>query len=260
MKKLILNFAFFWCTSFFIFAQNSSKPSDFVTVTVKIVDYMDETIFVDTHLSISDSNGNKIINSETQLGKEFYQKIGEGHYQILLKNGQEYYVTADAIELDCDINYHESIEEVDLLNVEGGEAINIIIRMSGGGFDGFDNVNFNTNEPKSGRKKHLMKAIQEIPRSIETCEAVIAFLTDYPKRTVEFSGHCDSTEKNPEKLATLRALAVKHYLVQKGIQPERLKMEFFGSSSPMVPNDSKNNRALNRRVMFKFLKNPCEDE
>ena len=257
--KRFFTFAFFWFISLIVFAQNSSKPSDFVTVTVKIVDYMDETVFLDAPLSISDSTGDKIMNFKTELGKEFYQKIGEGHYRIFLEKGNKYKATAAAITIDCELDYSESSEEIDLSNIRGGDNINVIIRMSGGGGDQFDNVNFNTNKPTSGRKKHLMEAIQQIPKSIETCEGVLAFLEDYPEGTVEISAHCDSTEKNPEKLAKWRALAIRHYLVQKGIQPERLKIEFFGSSSPMVPNDSANNRALNRRVMFEIPR-PCEEE
>jgi len=248
-----------WGFALPIFAQNSPDSIDFVTVTVNIVDYMDETVFVDTHLSVLDSTGNKIINSENQIGQEFYQKLDEGYYQLLLKKGQLYTVISSEFQIDCEVIYEEDREDIDLSKTNR-KQVPLIIRKSSGSSLQFDNVNFNTNKPKSARKKHLIQAIQAIPKSIEICHNVLAFMEDYPQSTIKLESHSIPKETKPEKLAKWRALALKYFLTQKGIAPKRIEIVSYGSSSPMVPNNSENNQALNRRVVIEPLPEPCEEK
>jgi outer membrane protein OmpA-like peptidoglycan-associated protein len=65
-------------------------------------------------------------------------------------------------------------------------------------------------------------------------------------------GHtCDlgSVEYN-QRLSQQRAEAVKTALVKLGILGEFIKAKGFGKSRPLVPNDSEDNRVINRRVEF----------
>jgi len=39
-------------------------------------------------------------------------------------------------------------------------------------------------------------------------------------------------------------------LVARGIAPDRLRAKGYGMNRPIVPNDTEQNRALNRRVQF----------
>jgi outer membrane protein OmpA-like peptidoglycan-associated protein len=52
------------------------------------------------------------------------------------------------------------------------------------------------------------------------------------------------------KLSDRRAASVRKYLVAKGIAPDRLVSRGYGLTRPLVPNDTDQNRALNRRVQF----------
>lgn len=257
MKKLILIFLLF---PSLLLAQESSNKSDFVTVTIKIIRFIDG-VFVDVPFTIENSEGQQIMNSETQVGKEIYQKMGKGHYKVFLEAKKKYNILVSQFEVDCEILYEESYEEVDLLNAIGGDEVTVIIRLMWPQGIDLDNVSFHVNKPKSTRKRHLRKAILAIPKSIETCMNLIAFLTDYPKATIQVKAHTDSTEPNSEKLSEWRALAVKNYLVEKGNSPERIEIESFGDASPMVPNDSAMNWALNRRVEFIVFKypDPCPE-
>ena len=65
---------------------------------------------------------------------------------------------------------------------------------------------------------------------------MIAFLNDYSKEKTKIESHSSPNEKRPKRVSKLRALAVKNYLVEKGIDPKRIEIESFGASSPMVPN------------------------
>lgn len=71
-----------------------------------------------------------------------------------------------------------------------------------------------------------------------------------PKMTIKISGHTDNVgnPKVNKNLSELRAAKVKSYMVSKGIAPARIAVEGFGGDKPLVPNDSNENMAMNRRV------------
>lgn len=53
------------------------------------------------------------------------------------------------------------------------------------------------------------------------------------------------------ELSAYRALSVRNYLVRtSGVEPSRLAPGGYGDTRPLVPNDSDENRAKNRRVEF----------
>ena len=68
-------------------------------------------------------------------------------------------------------------------------------------------------------------------------------------RIVGHTDHVGSDEFN-QRLSIQRAQAVKDYLVDAGIAPERLLCEGKGEAMPIAPNDSAYGRALNRRSEF----------
>jgi outer membrane protein OmpA-like peptidoglycan-associated protein len=67
---------------------------------------------------------------------------------------------------------------------------------------------------------------------------------------VEIQGHTDNigTAEYNQRLSEARARAVKNYLVEKGVQKERLYPVGFGYVLSRAPNDTETGRALNRRV------------
>lgn len=107
-----------------------------------------------------------------------------------------------------------------------------------------DNVHFET------RKSDLT------PDSYRALDELVAFLDEYPTMVIEIDGHTDNvgTEKYNQKLSENRAKSVKQYLLSKGVSEERIEAKGFGFSKPIVPNDSDENRAKNRRVEFTILK------
>jgi OOP family OmpA-OmpF porin len=75
----------------------------------------------------------------------------------------------------------------------------------------------------------------------------------YPTMKVQIDGHADSTgpEAYNQILSERRANAVMGYLVNKvGINANRLNAVGHGEMKPAFPNDTKENRAKNRRVEF----------
>lgn len=74
-----------------------------------------------------------------------------------------------------------------------------------------------------------------------------------PNYTLEIEGHTDNAgdAANNMDLSQRRANTIKKYLVTKGIDEKRLTAQGFGDTRPLVPNDSEENKAKNRRVEFK---------
>jgi chemotaxis protein MotB len=78
----------------------------------------------------------------------------------------------------------------------------------------------------------------------------------YPEYNANIKGHTDdipiSTPQFPSnwELSAVRATTVLQYLLHKGVDPYRLTATGYGERMPLVPNDSPENRATNRRVEF----------
>ncbi|MCB9741520.1 MAG: OmpA family protein [Alphaproteobacteria bacterium] len=72
---------------------------------------------------------------------------------------------------------------------------------------------------------------------------------------VEVAGHTDSdgSDSANQKLSQARVESVVNYLVDKGVERERLVAKGYGESQPIAPNDNSENKAKNRRVEFVIL-------
>ena len=87
-------------------------------------------------------------------------------------------------------------------------------------------------------------------------EKIISFLKMNPTLNIEFGGHTDNTgDKGINKtLSTNRAKAVYDYVLQKGgITASRISYKGYADSKPKVPNDSPENKAINRRTELKII-------
>jgi outer membrane protein OmpA-like peptidoglycan-associated protein len=87
-------------------------------------------------------------------------------------------------------------------------------------------------------------------------ERVVELLSKNPKMIVEISAHTDDkgSDEYNNKLSQSRAESVVKFLELKGIATQRMVAKGYGKTTPAVPNDSDENRAINRRVEFKVVK------
>lgn len=79
-------------------------------------------------------------------------------------------------------------------------------------------------------------------------------LSDYSRIRMKILGHTDNTGTHEynSRLSRKRAEAVKSYLVNQGILPERLMVVGLGETQPVADNATPEGRRKNRRVEFKF--------
>ena len=72
---------------------------------------------------------------------------------------------------------------------------------------------------------------------------------------VSIEGHTDSrgSDSHNMDLSTRRAASVRRYLVDHGIQADRLLSLGYGEERPVASNDTADGRADNRRVEFLII-------
>ena len=93
------------------------------------------------------------------------------------------------------------------------------------------------------------------PESEAELNRLVILMQQNPQIKVEISGHTDNVG-NKEHNAVLsknRAKSVFDYLVNKGIDSDRMIYAGYGFDNPVTTNDTPEGRALNRRTEFKII-------
>lgn len=90
------------------------------------------------------------------------------------------------------------------------------------------------------------------PAGYADLDNVVNILNQNPNLRIDLQGHTDSigSDAYNQALSMKRAKAVKVYLVNKGIDTNRMKCEGYGESMPAASNETEFGRSLNRRVQL----------
>ncbi len=85
---------------------------------------------------------------------------------------------------------------------------------------------------------------------------IISILKEYPNAKFTVEGHTDSvgSAKLNQSLSESRALSVKEFLVEKGIEEFRLSAVGYGEDKPIASNSTRSGRTQNRRVEINLVK------
>ncbi|GAB4283077.1 MAG: hypothetical protein Kow0068_07860 [Marinilabiliales bacterium] len=129
-------------------------------------------------------------------------------------------------------------ENIPHINISEKEVNNIDLNI--GDIVNLDKIFFETD--KSELKKE----------SLTELDKLYDLLVKSPTLKIEIHGHTDNvgTDEYNAKLSENRAKAVYNYLVEKGIQTERMSYKGFGHTKPIASNSTEEGRAKNRRVEF----------
>ena len=102
------------------------------------------------------------------------------------------------------------------------------------------NILFETNSTK-------LQAISQIE-----INRLMQLMNENPTLKVQINGYTDNVGKPTDnvKLSEARAKSVVDYLVNKGINTQRLSFKGFGEAKPVTDNSSEAGRAKNRRTEF----------
>lgn len=163
-----------------------------------------------------------------------------GSYRFSVRSGARYGVEAsmpDFIAQSVNFDFNKTIksdsirQDLFLTPIEKGAVIVI------------NNIFFDTD-------KDVLKTA-----SYAELNRVLGYMTGGQIKKIEISGHTDSVGEDAYnlKLSDKRAKAVYNYLKSQGVAIERMEAKGYGETAPRAPNDTKENKALNRRVEFKIL-------
>ena len=77
----------------------------------------------------------------------------------------------------------------------------------------------------------------------------------FPKLTVELAGHTDNVGDAATNLTLSvdRSNKVKAYLIEKGVNTDRLVAKGYGQDQPLGSNDTPEGRQKNRRTELRII-------
>ena len=167
--------------------------------------------------------------------------VNDGSYKIVLPAGEAYSFIAKkerfySVSENFDVTALKAYKEIErnllLAPIEAGETILL------------NNLFFDFN--KSDLRKE----------STAELERMVTLLSEHPGMTIEISGHTDNrgNDMYNSKLSIDRAMAVRAYILKKGIQAERIRAKGYGKAQPSSSNETEAGRQKNRRVEFTILK------
>ncbi|EMR04127.1 OmpA family protein [Cesiribacter andamanensis] len=187
------------------------------------------------HASIRILQGGEAIGvTETQLGQPDFetQLPGPGEFQLLV-SAEGYLAGADTFAVEptkIDMSVYRTIYVKKL-------EVGLSVRLNNIFFD-FDKT-----------------TLRE--ESFPELDKVVELMEQNPNLYIEIGGHTDDkgSDEYNERLSQGRAEAVREYITAKWIEPARVTARGYGESKPEVPNDTDDNRQINRRVEFTILQN-----
>ncbi|MFK7808189.1 MAG: OmpA family protein [Saprospiraceae bacterium] len=93
------------------------------------------------------------------------------------------------------------------------------------------------------------------PESYPTLKEIATFLKDNPLVVIEVGGHTNNIPEDAfcDALSSARAKAVSGYIVQEGIDKNRVLFKGYGKRKPKYSNNHREGRAKNQRVEIKIL-------
>ena len=96
------------------------------------------------------------------------------------------------------------------------------------------------------------------PSARPTLDSIAAALSANPALRVEIGAHTAGSrgESDSRQFASLRVEAVRSYLINKKIQPQRLVPKNYGASVPLTADTSATGRSINRRIEITPLAGP----
>jgi chemotaxis protein MotB len=99
------------------------------------------------------------------------------------------------------------------------------------------------------------------PEGKDALTQVTEVLKSLPNRNFQVAGHTDNVPIKSKRfrsnwdLSTARAVEVTNFMIGAGMEPKRVSAAGYADQSPVVPNDSPDNMAKNRRIEITLVPN-----
>ncbi len=212
--------------------SESAKPEPLVLISGKVLNKK-------TNEAISTTIKYYELGTDIEIGTAT-SSPGTGEYQISLPKGKKYAFFAKkndfySVEDHLDLVELEQFEQITknlyLVPIEKGEVIRL------------NNIFFET-----GSAVLLSDSYAELDK-------LVTLLKKNKKLKIKIKGHTDNvgSEKDNLALSTDRAESVYNYLLENGVNENRISFEGYGESKPIESNETEEGMSINRRVEFEVL-------
>ncbi|UZR92751.1 OmpA family protein [Chondrinema litorale] len=210
-----------------------AKPEPVAIITGKVLDEISKkpvkAEIIYRKIDSNKNNGIALSNSSN------------GNYKITVSPGEKYILWAKAK------NYYSLLDTLIITNADGQIANlkkDLYLRpLVAGESISLHQVNF-----VQGEAFLLSESYNEL-------NLIVQMMKDNETMTILLEGHTDISGNAVanKRLSEQRVIAVKQYLCQHDIEPERIKLKAYGESRPLTTERDPESRKRNRRVAFKIL-------
>lgn len=177
------------------------------------------------------------LDSNKEIGA-FESNSESGKFLMSLPSGKNYRIKV------ASVGYNGYEEDFNVTDTNGFQSKDLLVELEGSGEAmpvGLDVILFDFD--KSNLKGSEAAA---------SLDKVVEYLKAYPKVSVKVCGHTDDmgTKEYNQALSERRAQTAIDYIAEKGIDRKRMTKVGYGATRPVATNETKEGRALNRRVEF----------
>lgn len=233
--------------AYMVSAKNSLGQADIVRLKLKKEQKADPVVLVygkvldfKTQTPVASQIKYELLPSGAKVG-EVNSDPSNGQYKIILPYGKKYEFLAHAP------GYLSETNSLDLSKIEEYREVNFdlfLFPIEVGEIVKLNNIFFD------------YKSSELDPESYPELNNVVDELVENATMVIEIGGHTDNVGSHEYNVALseLRAQSVRKYIVDKGIQPDRVTAKGYGEVAPVDDNATEKGRKANRRVEFKILK------
>lgn len=163
-----------------------------------------------------------------------------GNYQMPVLNERSYMFEAIA---DGFVPLKQRVDIYDFNNDQLVKKDFILVPERVGQILEFDNFHF-------GQSQAIL-----LSESYSTLDRLVDLMMENRSLVIQLEGHTDfrGPAMANRRLSGERVNVIRNYLINKGIEKDRVKTKAFGGSQPLSKEDTPEARQLNRRVEIRIL-------
>ncbi len=223
----------------YVIEYEKEQPKKFVTILTGFITDQETKEPLKASIQLVDNNSHQVIGyfrSNSKTGKYLVSLPSGKNYGISVRK-EGYLFHSENFDIPKATAYQEIRKDIELARLDVGSKV--VLR----------NIFFDFDRATIRRE------------SEPELETLLNILEDNPTMVVEISGHTDN-KGNPsynQRLSEARAQSVVNYLIEKGVDKDRLQAKGYGETRPIAKNsnedgtDNEEGRALNRRTEFEIL-------
>jgi outer membrane protein OmpA-like peptidoglycan-associated protein len=188
---------------------------------------------VSAYILVEDLNSGELIavNKSNSLTGQYLVVLPAGRTYSVSANKEGYFFYSQSFEVPKTAHFQEIKKDIELKPIEKGAKVVL------------NNIFFETGKATLTSQSRL-----ELEKAIE-------LLRVNPSMVIEIGGHTDNVGDDAYnmKLSHDRAKSVREYLVNSGINSDRVQAKGYGELNPVATNDTEDGRKANRRTEFVIL-------